>query len=86
MRVPLAKKFFRENGRSHNVTGLIEDLPHNTNFQFSALISRNTLPEEFGGWGNFHIYTYVLLQEGSDYKEFEAKLPAYVPGSYGRDL
>jgi len=72
---PIGKEIIRENGRSHNVTGLIEDLPHNTNFQFSALISRTTLPEDFGSWGSFHIYTYVLLQEDFDHKEFEAKLP-----------
>ncbi len=72
---PIGKEIVREDGRSHNVTGLIEDTPHNTNFQFSALISRNTLPVQFGSWGSFHIYTYVLLQEGYDFKEFEEKLP-----------
>ncbi|KKL90709.1 hypothetical protein LCGC14_1901960, partial [marine sediment metagenome] len=56
-------------------TGLIEDIPHNTNIQFSALISRNSLPEDWGSWGAFHIYTYLLLQEGFDYEVFEAKLP-----------
>jgi putative ABC transport system permease protein len=72
---PLGKEIVRENGDSYNVTGLMEDLPYNTNYRFSALISRNSLPEDFGNWGSFHIYTYVLLQEGFDYKEFEAKLP-----------
>ncbi len=72
---PIGKEIIREDGRSHNVTGLIEDPPHNTNFTFSALISRNTLPEDWGSWGAFHIYTWVLLQEGYDYKAFESKLP-----------
>ena len=72
---PIGKEVVREDGRSHNVTGLIEDLPHNTNYTFSALISRNSLPEDWGSWGSFHIYTYVLLQEGFDYEVFEAKLP-----------
>jgi putative ABC transport system permease protein len=72
---PIGKEIVREDGRSLNVTGLIENLPHNTNYTFSALISRNTLPEDWGSWGSFHIFTYVLLREGTDYKAFEAKLP-----------
>jgi hypothetical protein len=55
-----------EDEQSFNVTGLIEDLPHNTNYTFSALISRNTIPEDYGSWSAFHIYTYVLLHEGFD--------------------
>ena len=72
---PLGKELTREDERSFNVTGLIEDLPHNTNYTFSALASRNTIPEDYGSWGSFHIYTYVLLQKGFDYELFEAKLP-----------
>ena len=72
---PLGKELVRQDGRTHNVTGLIEDLPPNTNYSFSALISENSLPEDFGSWGAFHIYTYVLLQENFDYKVFETKLP-----------
>lgn len=72
---PIGKELTREDENSFNVTGLIEDLPHNTNYTFSALASRNTLPEDYGSWGAFHIYTYVLLQEGFDHEVFEAKLP-----------
>lgn len=72
---PMGQELTREDGLTLNVTGLIEDLPHNTNYTFSALISRNSLPEDYGSWGMFHIYTYVLLQEGSDHEAFEAKLP-----------
>jgi putative ABC transport system permease protein len=72
---PLGKELTNEDDDSYNVTGLIEDIPHNTNIQFSALISRNSLPEDWGSWGAFHIYTYLLLQEGFDYEVFEAKLP-----------
>ena len=71
---PLGKELSREDDQSYNVTGLIEDLPHNTNYTFSALLSRNTIPEDYGNWGSFHIFTYVLLQEGSDHEVFEAKL------------
>ena len=72
---PVGKVLEREDGNSYTVTGLLEDIPENSNYRFSALISRNSLPEDFGSWGNFHIYTYILLREGADYKALEAKLP-----------
>ena len=72
---PLGKTIDREDNQTYNVTGLIEDVPSNSNYRFSALISACSLPKDFGGWGSFHMYTYVLLQEGFDYKTFEAKLP-----------
>ncbi|MFC2113322.1 ABC transporter permease, partial [Bacteroidota bacterium] len=71
---PLGKELKREDDRSLNVTGLIEDLPHNTNISLTGLISRNSLPEDWGSWGSFHIYTWVLLQEGFDYEVFETKI------------
>ncbi len=72
---PIGKTLDREDENTYNVTGLIDDISENTNYEFSALISRNSLPEEYGSWGSFHMYTYVLLQEGFDHKVFEAKLP-----------
>lgn len=72
---PIGKVLQREDDNSYTVTGLLEDIPENSNYRFSALISRNSLPEDFGSWGNFHIYTYILLREGADYKALEAKLP-----------
>jgi putative ABC transport system permease protein len=72
---PVGKQIAREDEKLYNITGLIEDLPHNTNYKFSAMISRNSLPENWGSWGAFHIYTFVLLQEGFDPDVFEAKLP-----------
>jgi putative ABC transport system permease protein len=72
---PIGKTIEREDNENFTITGLIEDIPRNTHFNFSALISRTTLPADFGSWGSFHIYTYVLLQEGTDPEAFEAKLP-----------
>ena len=72
---PIGKVLQREDDNSYTITGLMEDVPKNSNYRFSALISRNTLPDDFGSWGSFHIYTYILLREGADYKALEAKLP-----------
>lgn len=72
---PIGKVLEREDNNSYTVTGLLEDIPKNSNYRFSALISRNSLPDDYGSWGAFHIYTYILLREGADYKALEAKLP-----------
>jgi putative ABC transport system permease protein len=72
---PVGKSLEREDKENFTVTGLIEDIPSNTHFTLSALISRTTLPAVWGSWGAFHIYTYILLQEGADPDELEAKLP-----------
>jgi len=72
---PIGKGLEREDKTSYTVTGLMEDIPKTSNYRLSALISRNSLPKDFGSWGAFHIYTYILLREGADYKALETKLP-----------
>lgn len=59
---------------TYKVTGVIKDVPFYSHFRFDALMSRKSLPEEMGSWGNFGVYTYLLLPEGLDYKEFESKI------------
>ncbi|MEA1898084.1 MAG: ABC transporter permease, partial [Bacteroidota bacterium] len=72
---PVGKSIQTEDEETYSITGLMEDVPLNSHFRFSALVSRNTLPEQFGGgWGNFGVFTYLLLNEKTDYKQFEGKL------------
>ena len=72
---PVGQSIRTEDEESYIITGLMEDVPANSHFRFSALISRNTLPEQFGGgWGNFGVFTYLLLNEKTDSKQLEEKL------------
>ena len=57
------------------VTGVIADVPANSHLRFSAARSFNDGYTE--GWQNFHIYTYLLLKEGVQYKSLEKKLPQF---------
>jgi len=61
-------------GNTFEVTGVIEDVPFNSHFRFDAVASRNNLPKQLGSWGNFGVFTYLLLPEGLDVKEFEKKI------------
>lgn len=60
------------------ITGVFYDIPDNSNLQFNFLVSFETLKQVFPGvdnsW-NFGIsYTYLLLAENIDIKEFEDRI------------
>jgi putative ABC transport system permease protein len=59
-----------ENKDVNTVTGVIDDVPANSHFTFSALRSFNT--NYTGRWGDANVYTYVLLKHPDDYKKIEA--------------
>lgn len=59
---------------TYEVTAVIQNVPTNSHFRFDALAARNNLPKNLGNWGNFGVYTYLLLPENLDIKAFEKKL------------
>ena len=88
----LAEKYFGKNtpavGKTlktvydlYKVTGVIEDVPRNSHLLFDMLISSATslrVPGRRDNWGNFFIYTYVLLKPGTNAEAFDKKLlPMY---------
>ncbi|MCP4314073.1 MAG: FtsX-like permease family protein [Bacteroidetes bacterium] len=58
----------------YTVTAVIEDVPRNSHVLFDGLVSRNSLPQQMGSWGNFGVFTYLLLHEGEDAVRFQDKL------------
>ena len=97
----LAKKYFgdedpmgkmiRSNGKTdYQVTGVFEDLPNNTHMKIDALMSFESLKKLWNDpimswqWDSF--MTYIELNEKSDPKTFEAKLPAFVQKHEGEKL
>jgi len=67
-------KTLTEGTNTFEVTGVIEDVPFNSHFRFDALTARNNLPKQIGNWGNFGVYTYLLLPQKLDAKAFETKI------------
>lgn len=69
-----------------NVTGVMEDVPSNSHFNFSALISMSTYrqsePDDFESWGYVDFYTYFLISEGADISKLESKIPAFLDRHY----
>jgi putative ABC transport system permease protein len=71
---------------SFNVTGVMEDVPANSQFNFSGLMSMNSFrkfrPEIFSEWGYIDFYTYLLLDKNADIKTLEAKAADFVKRRY----
>ena len=79
---PIGKILDAEGSFQLVVTGVMEDLPSNTHLGFDILASfriqeayMETPIDEFGWRAS---YSYLLLREGADPAELEAKLPAFV--------
>ncbi len=84
----LAKKLFGEkdpigqaikvdNSDNFTVTGVLKDLPSNTDFSFEFLIPWSYLKQkgwDDNYWGNNSVATYVMLKEGIDYTKFSEKI------------
>tara|TARA_R110002012_G_scaffold320297_3_gene543161 strand:+ start:63523 stop:65892 length:2370 start_codon:yes stop_codon:yes gene_type:complete len=72
------------------VRGLMEDMPDNSHFHAEFLASMAPVVAFYGGqdafmsdYGGNNFSTYVLLNEGVDYKAFEEKLPALIDRNMG---
>ncbi len=70
------------------VTGIIEDVPSNTHFQFQVLVSFRAVEQQLGetfmttNFGSNNYYTYVKLKEGVDLREFESQLPGLIDSQF----
>lgn len=66
------------------VTGVIDDVPKNSHFRFSALRSFDNWLT--GNWGDAHLFTYVLLRAPGDYKKLEAGSDEFYNKHLKKDL
>jgi putative ABC transport system permease protein len=62
-----------------NVTGIIEDVPKNSQMQFDGLFSLSSMIQPWmNEWGNNWLNTYLELAEGTDAEALEKKFPGYL--------
>jgi len=71
---PAVGKTLKVGEEIYTITAVIEDVPRNSHILFDGLVSRNSLPQQMGSWGNFGVYTYLLLQEGEEGAVFQEKI------------
>ncbi|MDP4248430.1 MAG: ABC transporter permease, partial [Bacteroidota bacterium] len=64
------------------VTGILEDVPQNSQLQFDALVSFSTFyhkyPDVADNWGGNWLDTYFELAPGTDAAAMEKRFPAYL--------
>ncbi len=73
------------------VTGIMKDIPVNSQIQFDMAISMSTMTERFNRgldnqWGNYGLEVYLLLKPGTDPKAFERKLPDFLNRRNGQEM
>lgn len=84
----VGKTLESQDGDLFNITGVIENVPFNSDFRFDALTSLSQRDREADGWGGFFLTTFIVLNEGADVEELSAQLPEmytkYMEGIFGR--
>ena len=87
---PIGKMIKIDGDSEYAVMGVVEDVPANSHFSFNILRSMETQyavnRQIMENWLAVSQYTYILLDENTDYKEFEQKLPAFVDKNIGATL
>jgi putative ABC transport system permease protein len=75
----LGKILILDNATPVKITAIYEDMPSTGHFRFDLLVSMTGFEEaESTNFLSNNFNTYILLKEGTDAKQLEAKLPALV--------
>jgi putative ABC transport system permease protein len=71
-----------DNGDLYNITGVVADVPANSQINFTGLISMSTVrkgrEDIFNMWGYVDFYTYFLLKDHTDIATMKAQIPAFL--------
>lgn len=59
------------NNTLYKVTAVIKDIPHNSHFNFDLIFSMDNVDYNYGNFLSHNFQTYILLNKGTDYKQFE---------------
>jgi putative ABC transport system permease protein len=75
---PMGKLIVMDTKDSYQVSGVIKNVPKNSSLSFDFLIPFPTYFEQnkewIDSWGNNNIRTFILLKEGTNAADFQAKL------------
>jgi len=87
---PIGKTLlFSGEGFPATVTGVMKDIPENSQIKGDMFVSMSTLTKKFDPgrdeqWGNFGASTYLLLKPGTSGKVLEKKFPAFLRNRAGK--
>ena len=78
-------------GFTAKITGVMQDMPENSQFKADMLVSMTTLTRKFAPviddqWSDYGNTTYVLLKSGSNATAFTKQLPAFLERKNGTEM
>ena len=79
----------RGDGQPAKVTGIMEDMPENSQIKADMLLSMETLNQRASidsNWGGYWPRAFVLLNPSAKATALEAKLPAFLEKRNGREM
>ncbi len=74
----MGKTLIFDNKQAYKVTGVIRDMPTNSHFRSDFFLTMLNDDYPWGRWLSNNHYTYVVLREGTDYKQFEKNFDAVI--------
>ncbi|UPZ36949.1 ABC transporter permease [Sphingobacterium sp. PCS056] len=74
---PLNKTLILDNKEPYQVSGIIADLPSNTDFDFNYLIPLTKADNYSPNWNTSTFMTYIQLKDGTDVDAFNKKTKKY---------
>ncbi len=84
---PLGKVLNSDNRTDFTVSGVVKEMPPNSHWHFDFLGAMATYGDSRSTmWLNNNFQTYLLLQEGADPAELEAKFPDLIQKNVGPEL
>jgi putative ABC transport system permease protein len=76
---PIGKIVKVDNKDDYKITGVFDQIPHNTHFHFDVIASLDSLEESREQmWWSFNFNTYLVLSPQADPKSLEAKFSGFI--------
>jgi len=78
---PIGQVIHVDGTHEFQVTGILKTIPHNSQIRFDFVIPFIAMEQygwEMNDWGAYGIRTYVLLNEHTDYQEFNTQIEGFL--------
>ena len=67
-----------DNGKTdYKITAVIKDIPHNSHLRGEMIFSMDNVQYQWGQFTSHNFFTYIVLKEGVNYKDFERNFRQY---------
>lgn len=84
---PIGKNLIMDNDKDLEVIGILDDIPQNSSIRFDLFVPLEIMNDLYREdatktWYNCSFNSYIILQPGTDYKEFREKTKSFITDNY----